>query len=79
MTHKSGQVELPLPHTECSATTHKDYQRNDRNTQEMPLQMFSGFLWKLHSKREIHTTMPPAATKGGKLDPPAGMGSRTSD
>lgn len=45
----------------------------------MPLQMFSGFLWKLYSKREIRTTMPPAATEGGKLDPPAGMGSRTSD
>lgn len=52
MTHKSGQVKLPLPHTECGATTSKDYQRNDRNTQETHLQTFSDFLRKLRSKRE---------------------------
>lgn len=51
-THKSGQVKLPPPHTEHSATMRGDYQGNDRNTRETHLQTFSDFLQKLRSKRE---------------------------
>ena len=80
MTHKSGQVKLPLLHTERSATTSKDYQRNDRNTREAHLQTFSDFLQKLHSKRERFTAaMPPAGVERGKLDPPVGTESHASD
>lgn len=71
MTHKSGQVKLPPPCTKCSTTRSTDYQRNDRNMQEMHLQTFSN----MHSlkKRKIFTAPgSPAEREGGKLDHPVG-------
>lgn len=59
MTHKSGQVKLPLPCTKCSPTTSKDYQRNDRNMREMRSQTFSDFLWNLHGKKKKETYLQP--------------------
>lgn len=66
MTHKSGQVKLPLPCTKCSTTTSKDYQRNDRNMQEMHLQTFSDFLQNLHSKKKERYLQPQGPQQTGK-------------
>lgn len=74
MTHESGQVKLPPPNTKCSTTTSEDYQRNDRNMQEMHLQTFSDFLWNLHSKNRKDIRSPEAPSRQGrrKAGPPCG-------
>lgn len=61
MTHKSGQVELPLLHTGSSTTMSRDYHSSDRNVRGTRSQML--FLRKLHSKIE---PKPHAPSRHGR-------------
>lgn len=78
MTHKSGQVELPLPHTE-HRTTSRDYHSSAKNARVTHLQMFSVFPWKLHKRKYVAAAMHPEGTEGGQFDLLVGRESHHSD